>query len=142
LPPEARQRSQWIYWVDIPVDVGVCFKLTEELATRLPYFTPVFNDLILQPLIRNLQKNADMAAASKIIIGEIPMLSRDTKSNGKRQCGYHPELLGKFMALVKSAISDSVKMASAPLTNMQALALMQTIPCMTVIFAQRWLPRY
>jgi hypothetical protein len=121
LAPEAREKSQWIFWVDVPVDVGVCFKLTEELATRLPYFTPIFNDLLLQPLIRNLQKNINMAEASKIIIGEIPMLNRDAKAAVKDSVAISPDLLGKFMALVKSAISDAVKMASAPLTNMQGI---------------------
>ena len=121
LPPELRNKSNWIYWVDIPVDIGVCFKLTEELATRLPYFTPIFNDLILQPLIRNLQKNINMAEASKIIIGEIPMLNKDAKAAVKDSVAISPDLLGKFMALVKSAISDAVKMTSVPLTNMQGI---------------------
>jgi hypothetical protein len=121
LPPDLRDRSTWIYWVDVPVTTGVCFKLTPELATRLPYFTPLFNDLILQPLMRNLQKSADMASASKMIIGEVPMLNRDAKATVKDSISVSPDLLGKFMALVKSAISDAVRVAAAPLTNMQGV---------------------
>ena len=121
LPPEMRG-STWIYWVDVPVDVGVCFKLTPELATRLPYFTPLFNDLIIQSLMRNLQKSASMAAASKMIVGSVPMLSRDIKATVKDAIAVSPDLLGKFMALVKSAISEAIKVAAAPLEDMKAIS--------------------
>jgi hypothetical protein len=122
LPPEARSRSTWIYWVDVPTTLGVCFKLTPELATRLPYFSPLFNDLILQPLMRNLQKNMNMAAASKLIMGEVPMLDKTAKATVKDSIAISPDLLGKFMSLVKSAISEAIKVASAPLTNMKGIS--------------------
>lgn len=122
LSPELRSGSSWVYWVDIPTTVGVCFKLTPELATRLPYFTPLFNDLILQGLMRNLQKNMNMSAASKMIVGEVPMLNRDAKATVKDSIAVSPEVLGKFLALVKSAIGDSIKVASAPLTNMKGVS--------------------
>ena len=122
MPPELRGKSSWIYWVDVPTTVGVCFKLTPELATRLPYFSPLFNDLILQPLMRNLQKNISMAAASKLIMGEVPMLDKNTKATVKDTIGISPDLLGKFMALVRSAISDSIRVASAPLDNIRGIS--------------------
>lgn len=121
LSPEFRDTT-WVYWTDIPADVGVCFKLSPELATRVPYFTPLFNDLILQTLMRNLQKNMNMAAASKMIIGEVPMLNKEAKATVKDSIAISPDLLGKFMALVKSAISESIKMASAPLTDMKGIS--------------------
>ena len=122
LPPEMRGGNTWIYWIDIPVDIGVCFKLSPELATRLPYFTPLFNDLILQTLMRNLQKNANMAAASKMIIGQVPLLNKDIKATVKDSIAISPDLLGKFMALVKNALSESIKVASAPLEDMQGIS--------------------
>lgn len=122
LPPEFRDKSSWVYWVDVPTTVGVCFKLTPELATRLPYFTPIFNDLILQPLMRNLQKSMNMAAASKMIMGEVPLLNKEAKATVKDSIAISPDLLGKFMALVKSAISDAIKVASAPLENIKAIS--------------------
>jgi len=122
LPPEMRDKSSWVYWVDVPITVGVCFKLTPELATRLPYFTPIFNDLVLQPLMRNLQKNMSMAAASKMIMGEVPLLNKETKATVKDSIAISPDLLGKFMALVKSAISDSIKVAAAPLQNIKGIS--------------------
>lgn len=122
LPPELRDKSSWIYWVDIPSDLGVCFKMTPELATRLPYFTALFSDLILQGLMRNLQRNANMAAASKMIIGQVPLLNKEIKATIKDSIAVSPELLGKFMALIKSAISEAIRVASAPLEDMQGIS--------------------
>lgn len=121
LPPEARGMSSWSDWVDIPTDIGVVFKLTPELATLLPYFTPLFNDLVLQNLMRNLQKNVNMANASKLIMGQVPLLDRDIKATVKDSIAISPDLLGKFMALVKTALSDSVNIASAPLEDLQEI---------------------
>lgn len=120
--PEYRDKSSWVYWVDVPVDVGVCFKFTPELATRLPYFTPLFSDLVLQGTMRNLQKNMNMAAASKMIMGEVPLLNKETKATVKDSLAVTPEMLGKFMALIRSAISDSIKIASAPLQEIEAIS--------------------
>ena len=122
LPPEMRDKSSWVYWVDVPTNVGTCFKLSPELATRLPYFAPIFNDLILQPTMRALQKNMNMAAASKMIMGEVPLLNKEAKATVKDSIAISPDLLGKFMALVKSAISDAIKVASAPLQNIRPIS--------------------
>lgn len=122
LSPEDRSASSWIYWVDVPTTFGICFKLSPELATRLPYFSPLFSDLILQPLMRNLQKNMNMAAASKLIMGEVPLMNKDIKATVKDSIAISPDLLGKFMALVRSAISDAIRVASAPLEKIQGIS--------------------
>lgn len=121
LPIDKRGNSHYLSWVDVPPEVGVCFKFSPELATRLPYFTPLFNDLVLQPTMRALQQNMNMAEASKMIIGEVPMLNRDAKATVKDSIAISPALLGKFLSLVKSAISDSIKIAAAPLQNFKSI---------------------
>lgn len=121
LPPELRGSSSWVLWQDVPVSVGWCFKLNPELATRIPYFSPLFNDLILQSLMRNLQKNINMAAASRLLLGQVGKL-KDTAVKEKNQFDISPDLLGKFLALVKSAISDSIKIAAAPLEGLQSVS--------------------
>lgn len=115
-------KSRWGMWVSVPSNLGVCFKLSPEIATRLPYFTPLFKDLVLQDLTRNLQKNANAAAASKMIIGEVPLLQKDVKATVKDTIAISPELLGKFMALMRSALDDSIKVASAPLQEIEAVS--------------------
>jgi len=120
--PLNRASSSWVYWVDVPVDVGWVFKMQPEITTRLPYFTPLFPDLVLQPLMRSLQKNINMSTASRMILGEVPMLNQQQKTTVKDSIAISPALLGQFMALVKSAISEAVKVASAPLENMKAVS--------------------
>lgn len=120
ITPEMREASAWVYWQDIAPPIGWAFKLTPELSTRLPYFTGVFNDLILQPLIRNLQKNIQMAEASKLIAGQVPFL-KDTQSKVADQIAMNPDTLAKFLQLVASAVSTAVKTMAAPLDNIQGI---------------------
>lgn len=121
LPVEKRGNSYYMTWVDVPPEVGACFKFSPELATRLPYFTPLFNDLVLQPTVRALQQNMNMAEASKMIIGEVPLLNKEAKATVKDSIAISPDLLGKFLALVKSGISESVKLSAAPLQNFKSI---------------------
>ena len=121
LPPESRGDSSWVYWQDLePQDFWV-FKGTEEIATRIPYFSPVFQDLIGLPLMRNLQKNINMSTASRLLVGEIPYLN-NAKSAVKDQLAIDPQTLGKFMQLLRSAISEALKVTGAPLANLQGIS--------------------
>jgi len=121
LPPELRGQSSWVLWQDIPIDVGWCFKLNPEIATRVPYFSPLFNDLILQALMRNLQKNINMATANRLLVGQIGIL-KDSTVKQKDQFNISPALLGNFLALLKSGFSEAIKVGAAPLENMQQIA--------------------
>lgn len=121
LPPNLRGDSSWVYWQDIPTDVGFCFKFNPEIATRIPYFSGLFLDLIQQPLMRALQKNINMSAAARIILGQVGLL-KDAGAKVKDQFNINPDLLGKFLALVKSAVGESLKVAAAPLEEMQAIS--------------------
>jgi hypothetical protein len=120
---DARGNSSWVYWQDIPVGkppFGWCFKMHPEIATRLPYFTPLFNDLIQQPLMRALQKSINMSVAARIISGEIPML-KDTAAKVKDQFALTPQNAGQFLAIVKAAIGDAVKAISLPLNGVKGI---------------------
>ena len=74
IPVEARGNSQWVYWVDLPPEVGWVFKFDPSLVTSVPYYASLIPDLMNQSLIRNLQKSMNIAAASKILVGEVPFL--------------------------------------------------------------------
>jgi len=124
LPPELRGNSYWVDWQDIPVGTdpyGWCFKMNPTLSNRHPFFAGLFLDLIQQPLMRALQKNINMTAAARLLLGQVGKL-KDPTVKEKNQFDISPELLGKFLALVKSAISDSIKVAAAPLEQMQAIS--------------------
>ena len=121
LLPDMRGNSSWVYWQDIPVDVGWCFKMNPALVTRLPFYSGLFPDLIQQPVMRELQKNVNMAAAARIVIGEIPLLNKSAQTSVRDQFSISAKNLGEFLALVKSAIGEAVRTAAVPLTNLQGI---------------------
>jgi len=112
--------TSWVYWQQIPIDVGWCFKFQPELATRVPHFSGMFLDLIQQPLMRALQKNVNMSVAKRMIVGEVGML-KDSQAKVKDQFSINPETLGKFLAVIQSAVGDSLKVAAAPLNNLKGV---------------------
>jgi hypothetical protein len=121
LSPELRGNSQYIYWVDLPPDVGWVFKFDPSIVTSVPYFSGLMKDLVDQGVMRSLQKSVNMSSAARMVVGQVPML-KDTKASVKDMIAIDPTTLGRFMALVKSALSESIKVASAPLEDIQALS--------------------
>jgi len=121
LPPLDRGDSMYVFWQDIPVNVGWCFKMTPAQATRLPFYTSLFSDLIMQPTIRALQKNINMATAARMLVGEVPMLNKSTQAGVKDQFSLSAQNLGNFLSVVRSAISESVKVAAMPLQNIKSV---------------------
>jgi hypothetical protein len=122
LSPSARGNSQYVYWVDLPPEVGWVFKLDTSLVTAVPYFTGLMPDLINQDLMRTLQKDLNMASASKILIGQVPLLKENKGANVKDMISIDPVTLGKFLNLVKSSLSSAIKVTSAPLEDMKSIS--------------------
>ena len=121
LMPSMRGSSSWVYWQDISPDVGWCFKFSPAQASRIPHFAGLFLDIIGIPFQRALQKNINMASASKLLVGEIPLLSKTSQASVRDQFAIGSKNLGEFMALIKAAIGDALKVATAPLTNIQGV---------------------
>ena len=119
LPVSTRSNSSFTRWVDCsPIDGFWGWKFTPEVTTRVPYLSALFADLALQPLLRTLKKNSDIISASKLILGEVPF--KDAKGGVARdQVSISPDLLGKFLHLIKSGLHESIKVAAAPLKNMK-----------------------
>ena len=116
------RNSSWTYWVQTsPADGFWSFKLQPELATRIPFLAPMFPDIVLQKTMRELQTNTYIASAAKIISGRVPMLNKDTKAAVRDSVAISPELLGRFLALMKSGLSDVIKVTSSPLEDQTAI---------------------
>ena len=113
--------SSFAYWQNVDVDTGWCWKLNPTQALRFPYYTGLFLDLLQQPDIRALQKDVNMAAAAKMLIGEIPLLNKTTQSTQKDQFALSAGNLGQFLSVVKQALGDQVKTAAVPLSNIQSV---------------------
>ena len=119
---EESKRGLSIYnsWVDLPPEVAWVFKLDTSQTATIPYFSGLMLDFVHQGTIRTLQKDYDMSVASKILMGQVPLL-KDNKADLKDMLAIDPATLGQFLALVKSSLSSSIKVAAAPLEQMQAL---------------------
>lgn len=114
--------SSWVYWQQLdPIkDNAVVFKLIPEIATNVPFLAAFMPDAVSQPLIRSLQTDSYIAQASKLIAGQVPFL-KDAKSSVKDALALDPTSLGKFLALMQSALPRIIKIVSAPLENISAL---------------------
>jgi len=122
LPPELRGLSEYNFWVDLPPSEGWVFKLDTSLMTAVPYFSAMLPLLINDQTMIALQKNINMAAASKILFGEVPLRKDDKGASVADMAALSPIQLGQFMALAKSAVGDAIKVSAAPLENMQAFS--------------------
>lgn len=103
-----------------PKDGFVAFKFFPEIASRIPFLSPLMPMMVIEPVIRELQTNSYIQQASKIVFGEIPLL-KEPQSKLKDQIAISSENLGKFLALVKSAMPSAINVAAAPLTNTDVL---------------------
>jgi len=122
--PVDERTGSWVKWVQTsPKDGFWAFKLNPELATKIPFLAPLFPDVVIQPIIRKLQTNSYIASASKILIGQVPMLDKSVKgASVKDAVAVTPDMLGKFLAVLKSGLSESVKVGAAPLEDMQGIS--------------------
>ena len=113
--------SSFAYWKNVDVDAGWCWKMNPSQALRFPYYTGLFLDLLQQPDMRALQKDVNMAAAAKMLIGEVPLLNKTTQSTQKDQFALSADNLGQFLSVVKQALGNEVKTAAVPLANIQGI---------------------
>jgi hypothetical protein len=117
-----RGDSSWVYFCDCsPNDGFWAWKLNGEKTVRTPYFSGLFPDLANQNFIRNLQKNSFLNQAIKLLSGQVPMLNKETKATVKDAYAMSPEVLGKFLQLMRSAIAESVNVVAAPLDDIRGI---------------------
>ena len=118
---EQRGNSQFVYWVDLPPEVGWVFKFDESITTAIPPFTALLPELIQQSAMRQLQMNANIAKASKILVAEVPLLNDNAKTSVKDMVALSPDLLAKFLALIKTGLGEVIKVAAAPLQEFEGV---------------------
>jgi hypothetical protein len=116
------RNGRWAYYVQTSPEDGLwCWKLNQEQAGQVPYFSGMFSDLVLAPLIRNLQKNKYIIEASKVILGTIPILKDSKSGNGKDQTAISPETTAKFLGLLRQGINEAINIGAAPFDNFEAI---------------------
>lgn len=122
LTPTGRisKRRGFDTWIKVPLEVGFVFKMNADTEYRIPIFSGLFKDLINQNLMRDLQKDSDMAAAQKVVIGQVGRL-KDQQAKTGGNFDTDAKTLGMFMKLVARALGSAIKIAAIPLENIQAV---------------------
>lgn len=120
--PSAQDPGAWAYYAQTSHEDGAwAFKFSPEIAANIPFLAASFPDVVLQPMIRQLQKNQYIIAASKLIVGEIPFLKDLKGTIQKDQLALNPDTLGKFLALFKQGASDLLKVGALPMQELEEI---------------------
>jgi hypothetical protein len=104
-----------------PTDGFIAFKFSPEMAARVPLLSALMPNIVLEPVVRELQHNSYIAEATKIIYGQVPML-KESATKLKDNIAITPKNLGRFLALLQSALPSAIKVAAAPLVNTQPIS--------------------
>jgi hypothetical protein len=114
--------GEWVYWVQTSPEDGMwSFKMNQEQTGQVPYFAPMFPDVVMAPTIRALQKSKYIIEASRILVGIIPML-KDAKSGSvKDMFALSPEAMGKFANLFRQGLSSEIQVAIGPFEAVQSV---------------------
>ena len=114
--------ATYVYWAQTsPTDNFWSFKMTPEIATRVPYLAPMFQDVVLQPMMRQLQTNKYIVESTKVMVGLIPLLNDAKAGNVKDMIAISSETAGKFLSLLKRGISDVIKTGAVPFSDVKVL---------------------
>ena len=120
--PVGKRNSSFTYWVQTdPEENFWAWKFNPDITTLIPYFAPLLPDAALRPLIRNLQKNVYILQAQRLIIGLIPMLKENKSGNVKDMLAVSPEVMGKFLGLLKQGLDDAIKVGGAPFEDVKSI---------------------
>lgn len=111
----AVKNSTFYYWSNCSREDGFWFfKISPEIATLVPYYSSIFPEMSTQPLVRKLQQNKDVIAASKLLIGTTPLIKETKSGSVANQYALDSKELGKFMGLVRKGLAKEVGFAFLP----------------------------
>ena len=117
-----KRTGEWVQWVQTsPEDNMFAFKFNTESITTVPYLAPLFSDIVLAPMMRNLQKNINILKAQKILVGLIPLLKDSKGGSVKDAVAIEPGTLGKFLGLLKAGLHESVKVGGVPFSDVKEI---------------------
>jgi hypothetical protein len=116
-----KRDGSFVYWHQVsPLDGYWVWKFNPDVVTDVPFLSPLFSDIVLRPLIRRLQTNIYMLQSQKVMVGLIPLLGKEVKGGSiKDNLAVSPEVLGKFLGLLKQGLSEAIKISGAPFDDIK-----------------------
>lgn len=118
----SKRNSTFMYWHQTsPLDGFWCFKMSPELATIVPYFAPLFQDIPYGQVVSGLQQDKYFIEASKLLVGLIGF-NKDAKSGQvQNQVNITPDMLGKFMGVARKGLNKQIGLVALPLDSVETV---------------------
>ena len=117
-----KRHSSFVYWIDVsPKDNFFCFTIDDGLATLVPYYSGLFADLDMQPVMRALEKDKAMIAAQKLLVGIIDTLENVKSGAVANQFKINPKDIGRFLSLVRQSLDKSIGVATLPVKEVEVV---------------------
>jgi hypothetical protein len=117
-----KRNGSFVYWRQTSPENNVwAWKFNPDVVSKVPFLSPLFSDIVLKPLIRKLQTNIYMLQAQKVMIGLIPLLKETKGASVKDSIAVSPEVMGKFLGLLKQGLNEAIKVSGVPFEDVKSL---------------------
>lgn len=116
------RHSSFVYWMNLsPRDNFFCFTVDDGLNALIPYYSSLFPDIYLQPMMRELEKNKAMIAGQKLLVNLLDTYDKAKSGTVPNQYKVTPKDIGQFMSLVKKALGETIKTVAIPAKSAQVV---------------------
>lgn len=116
------RHSSFVYWINVsPKDNFFCFTLDDGINALIPYYSGLFPDMYLQPMMRLLERNKAMIAGQKLLVNLLETYDKAKSGQVPNQYAITPKDIGEFMALIKQALGETIKTVAIPAKSAQVV---------------------
>ena len=120
--PVDRRSSTFVYWHQCsPSDGFWAWKISPEIATIVPYFSPMFPDMGFQPTVRKLQNDKYFIEASKLLVGIIGFNKEAKSGQVSNQINITPDILGKFLGVARQGLNKQIGLVALPVDSIESV---------------------
>lgn len=113
--PIDKRNGNFAFWTQTsPEDGCFVFKMNDNSAVNVPYFSGMLADLVLVPLYRDLEFNQDSTASKKVFSTIYPLLKDQKAGNTDDMLAVSPETMGQIVGACASALGSSFNILNIP----------------------------
>lgn len=110
-----KRNGNFAFWVQTsPEDGCFVFKMDDNSAVNVPYFSGMLADLVLVPLYRDLEFNQDNIASKKVFSTIYPLLKEQKSGNSDDMLAVSPQTMGQIVGACASALGNGFNILNIP----------------------------
>lgn len=114
------RNTSFVYWTQCSPDDGFwCWKVNPEIATIVPYFSPLFPEIDYSKIIRGLQYDKNFIEASKLLVGIIGFNKEAKTGQVANQINMTPDMLGKFLGVARQGLNRQIGLVALPVEDIK-----------------------